>query len=312
MLPFQLRPTHDLLFKKLLTSEDSTYILRNFVKDLLGIEFKTLTPKKTYHIDSYKESFEKMTIKLTEVDILAVDEEGSHYTIECQIQPHHYFQERAIFYLTEAYRSSFGNQEIEAFIKDNNFSALRPAYGINIVDFHVFDKEQEALQIFRLLNEKTYQPFLGFKGKEPLILSFLSLKNKHLEKNHPAYHWQYFLKTGEVRQEAPSYIKEAKEKIDYYQLDEEEKTMIMRVNKAEESFNAKLSTRLIEAEEKVRREGREEVREEVHEEAQLKWEQVARENVVRMLKDQMPIEKISEYSSLSLEAIKKIKYTHMD
>ena len=300
MLPFQLRPTHDLLFKKLLTSEDSTYILRNFVKDLLGIEFKTLTPKKTYHIDSYKESFEKMTIKLTEVDILAVDEEGSHYTIECQIQPHHYFQERAIFYLTEAYRSSFGNQEIEAFIKDNNFSALRPAYGINIVDFHVFDKEQEALQIFRLLNEKTYQPFLGFKGKEPLILSFLSLKNKHLEKNHPAYHWQYFLKTGEVRQEAPSYIKEAKEKIDYYQLDEEEKTMIMRINKAEESFNAKLSTRLIEAEEKGEKKER------------LKWEQEARENVVRMLKDQMPVEKISEYSSLSLEAIKKIKETHMD
>ena len=241
-----------------------------------------------------------MTIKLTEVDILAVDEEGSHYTIECQIQPHHYFQERAIFYLTEAYRSSFGNQEIEAFIKDNNFSALRPAYGINIVDFHVFDKEQEALQIFRLLNEKTYQPFLGFKGKEPLILSFLSLKNKHLEKNHPAYHWQYFLKTGEVRQEAPSYIKEAKEKIDYYQLDEEEKTMIMRVNKAEESFNAKLSTRLIEAEEKGEKKER------------LKWEQEARENVVRMLKDQMPVEKISEYSSLSLEAIKKIKDTHMD
>ncbi|MDN6519245.1 MAG: hypothetical protein L0K72_14115, partial [Enterococcus sp.] len=132
----------------------------------------------------------------------------------------------------------------------------------------------------------------------------LSLKNKHLEKNHPAYHWQYFLKTGEVRQEAPSYIKEAKEKIDYYQLDEEEKTMIMRVNKAEESFNAKLSTRLIEAEEKGEKKGQKKER--------LKWEQEARENVVRMLKDQMPIEKISEYSSLSLEAIKKIKETHMD
>ncbi|MGO3610449.1 MAG: hypothetical protein ACTJG1_12275 [Enterococcus gilvus] len=80
--------------------------------------------------------------------------------------------------------------------------------------------------------------------------------------------------------------------------------MIMRVNKAEESFNAKLSTRLIEAEEKGEKKG--------EKKAQLKWEQVARKNVVRMLKDQMPIEKISEYSSLSLEAIKKIKDTHMD
>ena len=80
--------------------------------------------------------------------------------------------------------------------------------------------------------------------------------------------------------------------------------MIMRVNKAEESFNAKLSTRLIEAEEKGEKKGQKKER--------LKWEQEARENVVRMLKDQMPIEKISEYSSLSLEAIKKIKETHMD
>jgi len=165
-------PTNDLLFKKMLTSEDSASILKNFVKDLLGLEFKSLTPKETYHIDSYKKAFENVEIGLTEVDILAITEDGSHATIECQIQPHQYFQERTLFYLVEAFRAAYGNSDAETFIKKNNFSTLRPAYGINIIDFHLFDKEQDALQIYRLLNEKTHQPFLGTKKEN--YLSFVS------------------------------------------------------------------------------------------------------------------------------------------
>ena len=117
-------PTNDLIFKKMLTSEDSANILRNFVKDLLDIEFKTLTPKETYHIDSYKKSYEHLEIGLTEVDILAVAEDGSQATIECQIQPHQFFQERTVFYLREAFRAPFGNRESEDFVVKNNFSAL--------------------------------------------------------------------------------------------------------------------------------------------------------------------------------------------
>ena len=127
-------PTNDLLFKKCFTSEDSLHILKAFVKDLLGIEFKQLKPKETYHIDSYKKTFDKLDITRTEVDILAIGEDGSHTTIECQIQPHMYFRERTIFYLAEAFCSPFGNLETANFIKGNNFSALRPAYGINIID----------------------------------------------------------------------------------------------------------------------------------------------------------------------------------
>ncbi|MGM0300984.1 hypothetical protein IGI66_000567 [Enterococcus sp. AZ048] len=84
--------------------------------------------------------------------------------------------------------------------------------------------------------------------------------------------------------------------------------MIMEINKAEESFKAKLSTRLIEAEEKGYWKGYREVQQEVR----LKWERVARENTLKMLKDQIPVEKIVEYSLLDLEAIKKLKDTHID
>ena len=42
-------------------------------------------PKQNYHIYSYKKSYEereKMEVKLTEVDILAIAEDGSYTTIE--------------------------------------------------------------------------------------------------------------------------------------------------------------------------------------------------------------------------------------
>ncbi|MDN6002026.1 MAG: hypothetical protein L0M04_14760 [Enterococcus sp.] len=88
--------------------------------------------------------------------------------------------------------------------------------------------------------------------------------------------------------------------------------MIMEINKAEESFKAKLSTRLIEAEEKGYREGYWKGYREGQQEVRLKWERVARENTLKMLKDQIPVEKIVEYSLLDLEAIKKLKDTHID
>lgn len=120
----KILPTNDLLFKKILTSEDSTHILKAFIKDLLGIEFKSLLPKETYHIDSYRKSYEEMeqmTVMRTEVDILAIAEDGSYTTIECQIQPHSYFHERSIFYLVEAFRSSFGSMDKKEVEKSKAF-----------------------------------------------------------------------------------------------------------------------------------------------------------------------------------------------
>ena len=242
-------PTNNLLFKKMLTSEDSPHILKAFVKDLLGIEFKTLKPKETYHIDSYKKSYEETDIFRTEVDILAIADDGSHTTIECQIQSHAFFHERSVFYLSEAFRSPFGNQEATEVEKKNNFSSLRPAYGINSIDFHLFDKQEQALQLFRLLNEETYRPFLNKDNKELLMLCFLSLKNPHINKQSAVYHWQYFLKTGEAEIDAPDYIQEAKRKTDFLALESEEKEMIMKIDKSKAIHDAVLATAIEEAKE---------------------------------------------------------------
>lgn len=288
-------PTNDLLFRKLLASEDSQHILKAFVKDLLGIEFKTLTPTVTYHIDNYKKSYEEKIhseLKRTEVDVLAVDEQGGHTTIECQIQSHDFFHERTIFYLAEAFRSPFGMIETKDAGKKNNFSSLRPAYGINILDFHLFEEDEPAFQTYRLLNEETYRPFCNRESRELLLLCFLSLKNKNLDTQHPAWQWYYFLKTGEVTNQAPDYIMEAKVKTDFANLESEEQKMIMRIDKEKAVNDAILSTKY--------REGREEG-------IELGIAQEKRTIALESLKIGISLEQVSKATGLDIETLKKLK-----
>ena len=299
-------PTNDLLFKKMLTSEDSPHILKAFVKDLLGIEFKSLRAKETYHIDSYKKSYKKTEILRTEVDILATSEDGSQATIECQIQPHKYFHERSVFYLCEAYRSPFGSIQTNEAEKKNNFSSLRPAYGINIVDFHLFDLQEKALQLFRLLNEK-YQPFLNKEGKELLILGFLSLKNENVDRKTAAYHWQYFLKTGEVITDTPEYIKEAKRRTDFLTLESEEKEMIMNIEKAKAISDAVFVTAMEEAKESGMRQGEEKGREQgIKQGVEQGYEKASIELATNCLKLGLTIEQVSKAARLDIEVVRKL------
>jgi predicted transposase/invertase (TIGR01784 family) len=298
-------PTNDLLFKKLLTSEDSQHILKAFVKDLLGLEFERLMPKQNYHIYSYKKSYEereKMEVKLTEVDILAIAEDGSYTTIECQVQAQKYFRERSLFYLGEAYRSPFGNLAKNE-VKKSNFSSLRPAYGINIVNFHLFDDTESALQLFRLMNPETNRLFLNKEGKELLVLCFLSLKNDVLNTQHAAYHWHYYFKTGEVKTDAPDYIKEAKKKTDFLTLEEEEKEMIMKIDKARAIAEAELEYARDEGMAKGLKIGMENGRQE-EQKRNLEEKRVL---LLNLMQTSLSLKEISEISGIDIETLKKWK-----
>ena len=212
----QYKATNDLIFKKLMTGQGSSHILKAFVRDILGKEFKTLIPRETYHIDSYKKTFNKTKILRTEVDVLAVAEDGSQVTIEMQVNPHQFFEERAIFYLANVYTSPFGDEEAKTYVESNNYSPLCPAYGINIIDFDLFEEDEDAIQTFSLRNDKTYKPFLNKRKQKILMLCFFSLKNVNIEKSSTAYHWQRFFNTGEVSNDAPDYLKEAQRITDYH------------------------------------------------------------------------------------------------
>ncbi|EOH94195.1 hypothetical protein UAU_01930 [Enterococcus pallens ATCC BAA-351] len=209
------------------------------------------------------------------------------------MQPHEFFEERALFYLVKAYISPYGDEEAEDYIENNNFSGLCPTYDINIVDFHLFDPDEEALQSFSLRNDKNARLYLGRKQQPLLSLCFFSLKNKNVEPNSPLAHWQYFFKTGEVTENAPDYIKAAKKRIDFYQLDEEEKKMIMRIDKAKAIKKAEIDY----AHNKGRTIGENEK---------------ALEIAANFLKMGMTPEQVAEGTGLSIEQINELKENKAD
>ncbi|MBO1305410.1 Rpn family recombination-promoting nuclease/putative transposase [Enterococcus sp. 669A] len=237
----KITPTNDLLFRKLMTSQDSGHILKAFVRDILGKEFKTLKPRETYHIDSYKKSLKKTKLLRTEVDVLAVAEDGTQVTIEMLVHPHYFFEERAVFYLSKVYASPYGDKKAKTYIKKNNYSALCPVYGINILGFDLFEVDDDAIQTFSLRNDKTYKPFLNKRKQRILTLCFFSLTNVNIEQSSAAYHWQRFFNTGEVSVEAPDYLKDAQRITDYHSMERDEQAMTMRVDKAQAIKDAEIA-----------------------------------------------------------------------
>lgn len=156
------------------------------------------------------------------------------------------------------------------------------------MDFHLFDENQKALKRFHLLDEETHAPLYLEKNKELLILCFLSLVNENIEVHSPAWHWQYFLATGEVTDSAPDYIKEAKVKTDFVNLKKEEQKMIMDIEKAKAIHGAELSG--------ARLEGLQKGREEAKCELALKF-----------LKIGNTLEQVSEVTGLDIETLKKLE-----
>ena len=158
------------------------------------------------------------------------------------------------------------------------------------------------------MNPETNRLFLNKEGKELLVLCFLSLKNDVLNTQHAAYHWHYYFKTGEVKTDAPDYIKEAKKKTDFLTLEEEEKEMIMKIDKARAIAEAELEYARDEGMEKGLEIGMEKGIEKGIEKGMERGRQEERRMLIQnLMKTALSLKEISEISGIDIETLKKWK-----
>ncbi|MBO1305996.1 PD-(D/E)XK nuclease family transposase [Enterococcus sp. 669A] len=280
-------PVNDLMLKKILTSEEDAHeILTAFVNDLLGKDFKKVTPMSYYHIDGYKKNQEMTGFTVPEGDIWAMTEEGSVITIDFQRWYHDYSVERAYKYLIEAFcELPLSDQEL---FGEKLLATPRPTYRIVMLNFDLFESEDKALRAFDLRNEVTYEAYPGPRGENPLNLCFFSLRNDNIEKGSAAHYWQYFFKTGKLfDDDAPAYIKDAHLKIQFSFQTEEEIQTIMQIEKAIEIRDAETVTAEILGEEKG---------------AKKKGKAIAK----RMVKKMYDVETIVELTGLSKKKVEEI------
>lgn len=261
----RIDPLNDLLFKKMLATEDQKPILQGFIKDFFNMdvtldEMILVTP---YSIKSYQEYLKavsdaekpspddvSMTISImreTQRDITVVVKKAD-LLVELQIYNDKYFLARSIYYLCDRFCSNYnlpGRMETRMDGRTIRYSSLRPVYAMNIVKKEYFSQDDDAIHIFGLYDKDHAMRM----NTDYLMLGYFELTKKAV-RNINQEHWRTFFLTEKVSSDAPDYIKQAKKLIAYVNLSEEERKILAEQEKADAIYNSIMFT--------VYEEGREE------------------------------------------------------
>jgi predicted transposase/invertase (TIGR01784 family) len=142
-----LLPVKDLLFKKMLSSEQHKDVCKGFICDMLGIEVKDLEFNSPYDIRTLAgtEGTDN-TMRHSEVDVRVRLTDGRQVIVEMQRRNHESWALRALYYPASSFTSTLGMHEAGA-SHIQNYVALCPTHGISVLDFTCFPKDTEYMNI---------------------------------------------------------------------------------------------------------------------------------------------------------------------
>ena len=235
--------TEDLVFRKVFASPQNSHILIGFINDVLELDVTEVHVEDTYNIRTFYEESKKPKRGYTQVDVLARLGNGSLVTIEMQVRKQAWFRERALFYLNENYNSNYGKHELETSRGESSesgrkYSALRPTYGIYIMMNNEFKEDNNPVHRFRMYDIENKLLYQNADDQELTNMVFLELKKSSDEMKVGLRAWFDYFLNGEVSTEAPEYLQEACRVAEYQNLEQEEKKMISKEEKAEQDAGA--------------------------------------------------------------------------
>ena len=253
----RINPLNDLLFKKMLATENQKPILQGFIKDFFEMdvaldEMILVTP---YSIKSYQEEMQKVSdtenngpddvskvvsvMRETRRDITVVVKKAD-LLIELQIYNDKYFLARTVYYLCDRFCSNYnlpGRMTADKDGKPVRYSSLRPVYAMNIVKKEYFGQDNDAIHIFGLYDKQHEMKM----NTDYLMLGYFELTKKTV-RNENQEHWRTFFLTENVADDAPDYIKQAKDLIAYVNLTEEERKILDEQEKADAIYESIMFT----------------------------------------------------------------------
>ncbi len=288
----KILPTNDLLFRKLFTSEGSEPLLKAFMQDVLYRDFYYLTPLETYRFEEYRQRLnQNKLMSVTKIGVLATTRTGRPAKIELQVQEQ--FKPPSLLDSLDELWYPLGLRD--AITRRKNSSEA--IYLISLGNDALFDRFSPAVRYLGLVDLDTYELVEVEEGEELFTLCYFSLKNRNLLKNRPIYYWQQFFRTGEVQDGAPEYLKEAQRLVDFSNLSEEEKTLTTAIEDGLLVRKGRLSNKEQKAEEKGYRNG-----------SELR----AREIASNLLASGLLLEKVAEYTDLSLKTVRDLALKRSD
>jgi predicted transposase/invertase (TIGR01784 family) len=229
----------DLLFKRAFANAAHPEVPKHFIEDVLGLSVQDITIENPYSIDEFINDEGKSDMRHTEVDVLLRLTDQRLIVVELQRVPQTYFIERSIFYATSRYDADYGRGDLQRTLSDKGaekYSSLYPVYGINIVDFSLFNQDGRALRHFTFSDIKTRE-LLNAEGM--IHICYIELRKKaprHLR------HWMDFLNDKPMRKDAPDYIRQAYRLINHANLDDKERKMISAKERYEQDLLGQMNS----------------------------------------------------------------------
>ena len=159
----KIKPTNDLLFKKMMTTTGKEYILEDFIEAVTGMKLKNVRPTNPYQIETYQKMIENLNPVMysTIVDVAATTEDGMEIMIEMQLYQHKDFFERIFNYMATTYTQNYKAE------------SAKPIISIVVTNFTVFPEFQEARVEIGLINFTCHREI---KNKKTTLLANLSSK----------------------------------------------------------------------------------------------------------------------------------------
>ena len=278
---------------------------------MLGLDVEEVVIENTYNIKSFYNENKEISLRYTQVDVLARLKLGGLVTIEMQLHKQALFKERALYYVSELYTSNYGahalkSRELENMKGELKYSALRPVYSICIMAETEFPEDVEPIHEFSLYDVKHKMAYKGVQNQELVKMVFLELSKYTEDMDKHLKDWFSYFKQGQVEKNAPLYIKDACKVTSYQNLEEEEREMIDAREKAEQDALAREYYILMEAK-RIEAESKENAKriEEESKENVKKMEEESKENAKRIEEESK--ENVKRIEEESKENVKKME-----
>lgn len=285
------KPTHDLTFKKVFTTDENRELLINFINSILA-EGGDKQISKIEHLHIEDTPLNEDENKQIILDIYCRDELGEHFIVEMQKIVNSSYLKRSVYYGAR----KFGSQ-LE---KGEGYNDLKKVYVISVLDQNIF-KHDEYLSVFKIMNSEDTDEkrldyidwyYLELPKAEESLKDVKDSKHKNLKSwvdffNHASEH-------DSIPADASETIKKAYQSVSDKNYTSEETKEIERTIRGKYWTNDLIRT--------LRKEGREEGREIGREEGKEEGKHLL---IIEYLRDMNEDRVIDFFGKSKVEAAKK-------
>ena len=289
----KIKPTNDLLFKKMMTTTGKEYILEEFIEAVTGMKLTNVRPTNPYQIESYQKEIENLNPVMysTIVDVAATTDDGMEIMIEMQLYQHKDFFERIFNYMATTYTQNYKAETAKSIIS------------IVVTNFTVFSEFQEARVEIGLTNLACHREIKNKKHQPYWRIYLVNLTDKAIliEENTDLSEWRDFLKNGTIKSKSSKGLKEAQKIVNFSNLSGEERRLAALMEKYEDVYYQVMKHQLEEGIEIGRQQGVALGEKRGIEIGERKGQ------VMICFKMNLPMEEIQKHTGLSVEEIEAFR-----